>query len=121
VKTAFTPGPWEVRLDHDEGLKRDWRSIVADGGRTSVVRPDSYSTNKWGERETVCGMWVTEANANLIAAAPDLYEALDEMVKVIEQYIIPIHERENPGTPLPEPDFISKARASLSKANGEVE
>jgi hypothetical protein len=60
---AFTPGPWELR-----GL------TVFEVGKTgiSVAVATQHETN-------------AKANARLIAAAPELYEALTEAVKTNPQ------------------------------------
>lgn len=57
-----TPGPWEPR--HDE--------LVAKDGNTVAI--------------FLCcgGQEVNAANAHLIAAAPELYEALEMMLKMVE-------------------------------------
>lgn len=54
--SAFTPGPWFVKPYQPEN-----------GGTKYSVTHDGEQT---------CCSW-NEANARLIAAAPDLYEALD--------------------------------------------
>lgn len=68
-----TPGPWEVRPDRYEP-QRGWREIHA--GRKAVVRVDSFDRRSGGETETHCGVWISEENAQLIAAAPRMLAAL---------------------------------------------
>ena len=66
-ETKFTPGPWKATYDSQlqaaiEIYNTEDRTMVA-------TLPD---------RGTVEAMPEIEANANLIAAAPDMYEALKE-------------------------------------------
>ena len=65
-EVKFTPGPWKAKYDPQlraaiEIYNTEDRVMVA-------VLPD---------RGTIEAMSEIEANANLIAAAPDLYEALE--------------------------------------------
>jgi hypothetical protein len=50
------------------------------------------------------GLQEAEANANLIAASPDMYEVLDELIKVA---MVEIKDK----------DIFLKAKAALNKAN----
>jgi hypothetical protein len=67
--TEFTPGPW-----------------IANGRYIGVLGHKSFI----GECKDVNGNWsdtkTTVANANLIAAAPELYEALDQMVAFMTEF-----------------------------------
>lgn len=68
-ETRHTPGPWVIHpmaatLVWQRGLDR---SIASAGGHFSTAEPDGgYEENR--------------ANARLISAAPDLYEALKDIV-----------------------------------------
>ena len=66
-----TPGPWVANLDDDKcaGIL-DWR--VVDTDVRCVVSADWYERHSAGETETVCGVKIAEADAAMIAAAPDL-------------------------------------------------
>lgn len=58
-----TPGPWAVVSDHD------W-----------------HSGQQYGVKDVVpLNHTITEANANLIAAAPDLLEALEAVLSVADR------------------------------------
>jgi len=67
---AFTPGPWAVRLSHpNEGFDCFWIDAVRGGRPTTVATADGYQHQP--ERQ---------ANARLIAAAPELYEVCREFI-----------------------------------------
>lgn len=83
---AFTPGPWVVQ--QHRGV--NGASIVADNGRRVVSLPRK-ADRPYSQKE---------ADAHLIASAPDLYAAL---VAYVEHY----------GDPL------KVARAALAKARGQ--
>lgn len=89
----FTPGPWRMH-DMEAGV------IVAGrpGGEVANVN------NGFGDRD---------ANAALIAAAPDLYEALKSAVSWLVQ-VMP----DAPLTPRGE-ELLASYRAALSKAEGQ--
>lgn len=60
---GHTPGPWEVADEHPDGVLD--RSVMADGYYVATVH------------DTACDCW--DADARLIAAAPDLLAALKDM------------------------------------------
>ena len=63
----------------------------------------------------VCDIPVSRQNAHLIAAAPDLFEALEAIVNAGEWYTSALEfPREEDGTQLEQ-----QARAALAKAKGE--
>ena len=81
---------------------KDWMTIYASGKPIAEVKP----INKKGERQA--GDFETEeANARLIAAAPDLLEALEKFT-----LLNPDHYKDIAG-------FIKNAQAAISKAKGE--
>ena len=94
-EAKFTPGPWYIdsRLIVGPRINSDG----ADDGFISEVCDASLSM---GDRK---------ANSHLIAAAPDLYEALDNLVAILEldtrSYVF---------------DAVCSARAALAKARGET-
>ena len=63
IKAKHTPGPWKI----DYGYNRIINFI-------GPCVPDQYAGSSW--------LQVTEANAHLIAAAPDLLDALKGMLEV---------------------------------------
>jgi hypothetical protein len=106
VTTAFTPGPWGVEFgDHSHSYVR----VTGDDERTVHYL---YITSR-GERERA------EANGHLIAAAPEMYEALSAILDGVE-------DQSEPGDDMDAPVMlpltlreIAVARAALAKADGE--
>lgn len=102
--SKFTPGPWQVISKHEgKAFTKEWREIGP-----GVVAACSYDTNRWGEMETVPGVRITEANAHLISAAP-------EMLAVLKWFTHPdglssVNLRNN----------LSAARAAIAKAEGNA-
>ena len=84
MSAKHTPGPWEI----DYGYNRIIKSI-------GPCVPDEYAGSAWLE--------VTEANARLIAAAPDLLEFAKEWL-----------DRQGSD----ENYMTAKARAAIAKAIG---
>ncbi len=95
-ETKFTPGPW------------------AKDKYGQLKNPDGNPVDVWG-----CGLSIasrsteTEANAALIAAAPDLYAALEELDEVFCTQADTRDERTRARKAL------IAARAALAKARGE--
>ena len=69
TKPAFTPGPWEVKLCvYNVKMRSNTHEVV--------------SQDSGNKAATIEAWWDTEeekANARLIAAAPDMYEALTNL------------------------------------------
>jgi hypothetical protein len=96
-----TPGPWHVKQ-----LMSYVDQFEIRGPRDSGVMV--ARTIEWGSAAE--GDDPSEANARLIAAAPELLEALQEMVDEINSGDEPGH-----GSP-----WHDKARAAIAKATGSV-
>lgn len=97
-EAKFTPGPWGLDVGFDGSRPGDFDEYwqVHDGQDAIACSSNCYSGNR-------------EANARLIAAAPEIYEALSDLVSSIEcserdEFII--HQE------------IKVARAALAKARG---
>lgn len=73
--TKFTKGPWELFLTGDE--RCIYIGLDLFGSSNKVVT--TVDCDDLPEAEA-------QANAHLIAAAPDLYEALDRLVGEIKDY-----------------------------------
>ena len=101
-KYPFTPGPW---IAHTEILTPGGLHVA---GRSPSVRKDSHIVAGVGrfldERLDHAKCPEAEANARLIAAAPDLYAALDGLVAEC---------------PAPSAETITLARKALAKAVAE--
>lgn len=85
-----TPAPWR-------DLIGTWHVVAGDGGSVCMVN------------RALRPALEAEANTQLIAAAPDLLEALIDALDLIET-ITPI-----------EGDTVRKVRAAIAKAKGESE
>lgn len=96
TETKFTPGPWDVE--------------EMPSGRVTVTAGQFFicgDENSYG---------VIDANAHLIAAAPELYEALETAIEEIK------HLRKlagDNGAMIDDTDFV-EGIAALSKARGEA-
>ncbi len=90
METKFTPGPWVVC---DSGL------AVRDGHTTLCEVPRGVEILKDED----------EANMRLISAAPDLFEALEDLMLCHAEG----------GYVQPDPEVFEVARAALKKARGE--
>ncbi len=72
--TKFTPGPWKIAKNSNSfvyalnkcGTNRFWLNVSAVGKLCATAEE-------------------IEANANLIAAAPDMYAALEELLSMCER------------------------------------
>jgi hypothetical protein len=91
MKTQHTPGPWYKRQQGSE--------IEIKSGIYTIGMVHNY--NEPHE--------ANEANANIIEAAPDMFEALIEILPYAEEFINSNH-----------PSW-KKAKAAIAKAKGEKE
>lgn len=92
----FTPGPWEAHV-HPQ---KTWVG-AADASLGSLAVADVSPIGKAGDQVV--------ANGHLIAAAPDLYSALERAARWLDCYC-------EPGEVCP----LHQARAALAKARGET-
>ena len=97
-KARHTPGPWEIHYGSDGP------EIHGEGSRGGLVIADI--SPEWGGDE------MAEANARLIAAAPETTEALADLVEQLEGIGIP----DWAGA---EGLDITQAKAAIAKAKGE--
>lgn len=100
-KKAHTPGPWRV------GPVDDTRVEDADGNEVAQIDGDYNQPDTWP---------LMEANARLIAAAPDLLKALESL---LGSYTDLIQSGDCGFWGPEEEEIIVTARAALSKARGE--
>ena len=104
--SAHTPGPWRITdrygvLTYQVGI--DGRTVCTVWPRQQGNRPSVVDTEPWPEGE---------ANARLIAAAPDLLESLRELAELaVLQFGMP-----PPGADGP----LQKALAAIAKADGDT-
>ena len=111
-KTKFTPGPWRVVTDHPTNAAVH---IYAEcEGWHSDDLATLYGPYEGEEDEN--GVWplgeTRMANANLIAAAPDLYAALDDLWTWVENWQPEFMD---------DPEFErSMYENALAKARGET-
>jgi hypothetical protein len=71
-QTSFTPGPWYLR---------DKMRMFSDGQETAFcidAAPTCCVADVWSDDDRA------QANANLIAAAPEMYEALNEIFNELD-------------------------------------
>ena len=104
--SKHTPGPWSVGEVSHKKQRVDIDSLHADqtvGHQTWRGLARAYGCEDMPAEGTA----VMLANARLIAAAPELLEALVAALKLIE-IVMPI-----------EGDVTRKARAAIAKATGE--
>lgn len=106
VERAHTPAPWTWQTSNS------WRRL-RHGNRsawTNVLMP----TVQWGDGQP--DIDVSEADMVLIAAAPELLDALKDAVETLEWIVrasnLPARE------PPTEASTIGKARAAIAKATG---
>ena len=92
-ETKFTPGPWDLE-------KYPYNDIIS--GWFIKAAEDEVSFIRIGDIQE-------EADAHLIAAAPELYEALDEIINYFG----------GADHALDDPYVMKRVRVSLAKARGE--
>jgi len=119
---AFTPGPWavyraSVTYPPETGLPPGTRVMIGIG-----------DADAGGVTDANFALWRSgpelEANARLIAAAPEIYEALKECADGLAEYVEAYYEKtkEYPSERRRyERDIepVLKARAALAKATGQ--
>lgn len=104
----FTPGPWRLSMESKRIIKKDFSAIGSNDGfliASSMGRDDSgfYASDD-----------EADANALLIAAAPDLYEAATDALNVLDRSM------DKPPSHNQIMAVLEKLSAALAKARGEI-
>lgn len=111
-ETKFTPGPWKAEFREYGGydcMSASW-SIVSDESEFATL--DCRTRDHANDPQQ-------EANANLMAAAPELFDALKELHEISGEANIPM---ENSKSVRLMGKFLAtreKAEAAIKKARGE--
>ena len=103
MNTQHTPGPWEVKIGtEDDDWAHQWPTIEAKNyvvvGTEGIYQ--DFDTDM--------------ANARLIAAAPDLLEALQDLFEDDMEHVLMGDGKDD------QIEAISKAKAAIAKATGET-
>jgi len=101
MNTKHTAGPWTLEPDYKGYLKGTIDVSSKDHGGLATVVWVMSNDASIGEKSPEC-----EANARLIAAAPELLEALQQLLVWDDGNL--------PG------DLMDAARAAITKAKGEA-
>lgn len=103
AKATHTPGPWKVSASALADNANDYAIYVMRDDRRQIIA-EAFGRSDWQHTHP------SDANARLIAAAPELLEACSTLVQVIEQLV-------------PEPSVrgvadvvLFQARAAIAKA-----
>jgi hypothetical protein len=109
-ETKWTPGPWAIaKRGRDRRSERLGWLEIRDANGCPVVHAGSVTIwQEDGGQDHDAGVRMSEADAALIAAAPDLYEALAAVVDAIPVGKVSIAARV----------ALDNARAALAKARG---
>ena len=97
--SKYTPGPWEVCPSNNE-------IINTDHGRLPFAIRAGYTL--------IGALYENEANARLIAAAPDLLLELDNCLDLLVTCFPDSPDNSRIGV------AVTKARAAIAKATGET-
>ena len=107
MSEKFTPGPW-----YADKYGKIWRNVPSDlyeyGGKIAGDMPLAFVSKGWYEKDET--PYPQQANANLIAAAPDMYEALEEVWRILDSTM-----------PLSRDNRADRIKRILCKARGEEE
>ena len=95
--TKYTPGPWAVNGNTPDQV------YTEQGDTLAIVR----GTRRISDEER-------NANARLIAAAPELLEALEKLANMVPEIARALPS----GVPMAYAEAFDKARAALTKARG---
>lgn len=106
---GHTPGPWEVApcSDSDEvvSIVKDYKDLGGGKSQARWIAECSAWIDFGDDAEAILSE--NDANARLIAAAPELLAALKSLIDGIDEYWM----TENPGA-------VDAAQAAIDKAEG---
>lgn len=104
-----TPGPWRVSSESPRIIQKDYRAIGSDAGFLIASTMGHDNSGFYASEQEA------DANARLIAAAPELLEALTDAVIDFDNWAA--HEDNHPHEHLVV--WVEKARAAIAKAKWE--
>lgn len=104
VMPKHTPGPWEVADDNRDTVRVHRVGPIPKGKRYSIA---SLGVGR-GDKED-------KANAQLIAAAPNLLSAAKRMLEAVHS-----KDPAEPGTQRPDGGAVMSLKGAIAKAEGEV-
>jgi hypothetical protein len=109
-ETKFTPGPWIVNNFREHYFVEVYAEKLRghSNDRVALLNVDELGTYD-GDEDYGRAEIEAEANAHLIAAAPDLYEAVMTVVKNMPEPYCAITRA-----------IDAQCRAALAKARGEI-
>lgn len=114
VSAKHTPGPWNVR---DDGMS--YACPIIDAPSVGKGYFASIATATQRDPHPQHGGWISmataEANACLIAAAPDLLEALEGLKTILLEW----HDDHPEEIGDEEHKYLGKANEAIKKARGE--
>jgi len=102
-----TPAPWEAITDRRNSKDQELPPVV-------VTRADGWQNGQLVATMNVASRAAIYANARLIAAAPDLFDALAALVAAVERDDNPSDEGHDSNS-----DEMAAARQALAKAKGQ--
>jgi hypothetical protein len=103
--SKHTPGPW-----YTAGTFRKVYVVAKEGEREVIVANSEYAC-------TSSNLDEAEANARLIAAAPDLLEVLEWVTRLLGIHV----DESHPADMLEERKAIKEVEALMAKVKGEKE
>lgn len=106
-ETKFTPGPWDL---FEVGNKIKHLCPAKDGTSLLTVSLE-YITDD--NEATYFGSVYNPADAHLIAAAPDMYKALERIEPIIEVLAMFSPDHESSGS------IAAAVKSAIAKARGE--
>jgi hypothetical protein len=104
MSTLHTPGPWETTRD-------GWIYPADYAERVSANKFDAALAKAYGVSDQA------RANADLIAAAPELLDALQQCVAAYREH----RDQQPTGHLWPDPNHIFHACYAIAKATGQCE
>lgn len=124
---THTPGPWNIYRDEDRHAVSVLKYVTGDSGGTTgksicrMATPDLRPVHK----NALLGRAEINANAALIAAAPELLDALKALLVAVTYSTPPVEfgtpDDPNPGFEARVPvDFVTEANAAIAKATGQM-
>jgi hypothetical protein len=119
MEAKHTPGPWRV----------DSLGVVT-GGKAGLTSVCTTTQHQWAQCQAACGMdgkieaagFCGEAfesarsNGRLIAAAPELFAALESMIPIFDAFT---RDELSMNSISEAMDLLPEARAAIAKAKGE--